>query len=115
MIIFYHDWLKQNEDVVGKKAAYIEPIDGGVELELYTGPAHGRVDGWITAVVAVHTKKYIYRFKYEGGAMQADGLEGMAKDCIRYIKGGWSLKEWQADAEREYKRQIPLWRRIINL
>lgn len=98
----YHEWLRDNQDVVGKDPALVREIDDDISLELYTGEAHGDPKGWITAVIAVKNEKGVYRFKYEGGSMQEDGLDGMANDCERYLRGSWvdSFDDWREEAKR---------------
>lgn len=101
MKIIFDDWLKENTDVVGKEPAYTRKIEDSVDLELYTGEAHGDPEGWVTAVIAVKTTEGVYRFKYDSGRIE-DGLVAMANDCEHYIKfsGLHSVNEWIIRGEK---------------
>ena len=103
MRTIYHEWIKDNPDVIGKEPAYIRPLADDIDLELYTGKRGDDPNGWITAVIAVIGDDYIYRFKYDGGGMEEDGLSGMADDCEFYIKEMWDLDEWRKEAKDESK------------
>lgn len=101
-INFYHEWLERNPDVVGKSPALIEEVADDIFLELYLGESYEGRDKYVTAVIAVYRGFRVYRFKYDSGRLMDDGLEGMSRDCMSFIKSNWDLDGWRRDAHDHF-------------
>jgi hypothetical protein len=113
MRAIYHDWIKDNEEIVGKNPALSRVLSERVVLELYTGPKGNDPHGYAQAVIAVYGKNWVYRSKYDSGPVE-DDLEGMANDCEGYIRTMFGLQHFIDQAEEQYRRYTPWWRRLIE-
>lgn len=93
--LYYHEWLKNNPDVIGKNPALVASVADDIDLELYLGDTQGGKNDYVTAVVAIRKGERVFRFKYDTGRLINEGLDSMAEDCLHHIHAGWDIEEWR--------------------